>query len=102
MYICYFSIMQLLGGDCKVAVVFLMLTLTSQDSLSQQTKEISNLQTELSLLLFRYLNSKMQAGLAAGRVHALIGCLETMHRSGLLLLHSKCSFFLLLGAVNYI
>jgi len=80
------SVGKLLGGDCKVAVLFLMLTLTSQDSLSQQTKEISNLQTELSLLLFRYLNSKMQAGVAAGRVHALIGCLETMHRCGKLYL----------------
>ena len=76
--------MQLLDGDSKLAVLFLMVVMTSHESQSLANQEVFNLQSKLSLLLFRYLTSKMQSSIAAARAHDLLGFLRNMHRLDLI------------------
>jgi len=79
------SVRKYLGGDSKLCGLFLLLLITTQDSIpcQPQPQEMSRLSGHLSLLLFRYLQSRMQSSKeAATRVHALLGCLGTMHRCG--------------------
>ena len=72
---------QNLGGDSNLCVLFLLLLVTTQGSISCQPQEMSRLSGHLSLLLFRYLQSRMQSSKeAATRAHALLGCLGTMQR----------------------
>merc|ERR1719233_216496 len=77
------SVRKYLGGDSNLCVLFLLLLITTQDSISCQPQKMSRLSGHLSLLLFRYLQMKMQSSKeAANRAHALLGCLGTMHRCG--------------------
>jgi len=77
------SVRKYLGGDSYLCVLFLLLLITTQDSIPCQPQEMSRLSGHLSLLLFRYLQSRMQSSKdAATRAHALLGCLGTMQRCG--------------------
>jgi len=71
------STRKLLDGDAKLTALFLMATL-SQDNLFLHSLERTRPAACVWLLLFRYLNSKMQRGLAAARAHALLGSLDKM------------------------
>merc|ERR1719470_409517 len=83
------SVGELLDGDSKLAVLFLMLVMTSEKSFSLANQEFLNLQSKLSLLLFRYLTSKMQTSVAAARAQDLLGFLRNMHRCGNIYMNMK-------------
>eukprot|EP00092_Neocalanus_flemingeri_P020536 GFUD01022249.1.p1 GENE.GFUD01022249.1~~GFUD01022249.1.p1 ORF type:complete len:860 (+),score=226.22 GFUD01022249.1:56-2581(+) len=75
---------ELLCRDSRLAVMFLMVVMTSQPrgSLYLTNKKLKKLQTDMSLFLFRYLANKMGNASAAERAHSLLGCLDNMHRCG--------------------
>jgi len=83
------SVGELLDGDSKLAVLFLMVVMTSEKNLSRSNQEFLNLHSKLSLLLFRYLTSQMQISAAAARAHSLLGVLKDMHRCGNIYMSKK-------------
>jgi len=78
------SIRQLLSGDKRLTVLFLLLLITSNRDSSTYWNQLSRgLAAEMSLLLFRYLKLQMQSSkAAASRAHSLAGYIKTMHRCG--------------------
>jgi len=78
------SIRQLLSGDKRLTVLFLLLLITSnRDSPTYWNQLSRGLAAEMSLLLFRYLKLQMQSSkAAASRAHSLAGYIKTMHRCG--------------------
>jgi len=87
------SIRQLLSGDKRLTVLFLLLLIISnQDSPTYCNQLSRGLAVEMSLLLFRYLKLQMQSSkAAASRAHSLAGYIKTMHRCGEIYMHKIMS-----------
>jgi len=75
---------EVLCGDSKLAVLFLLVVMTNQPrkSLYQTNQQFKKLHTEMLMLLYRCMASRMGTSSAVVRVHTLIGCLDSLHRCG--------------------
>jgi len=89
------SIRQLLSGDKRLIVLFLLslVTTTYQESPPCSWNQLfRGLAAEISLLLFRYLKLQMQSSkAAASKAHSLAGYIKTMHRCGENYMHKGMS-----------
>jgi len=87
------STRQLLSGDKRLTVLFLLLLITSNQDSPTYCNQLSwGLAVEMSLLLFRYLKLQMQSSkAAASRAHSLAGYITTMHRCGKIYIHKVVS-----------
>jgi len=85
------EVSQLLGADLKLHIAYLTLLVSSQPDNSPLAgnAQLRQLQTDLGLLLYRYLTTKLEKDEAAEQTQSLMEMLAKLHRCGDILMKKR-------------